>query len=415
MSLLVDTTPLRVSRDFRRLWLGQAVSFVGSMITTATLPYQVFHETGSSLAVGMLGLVQLGPLLVFALIGGAFADSIDKRTMLLGVTAVASVCSATLAVNASLGHPQLWLMFVMGGVASATFAVTFPVVRSLLPLLLEEELRPAAFALQSTYGSFGMMAGPAAAGLLIGAVGITAAYTVDVCTYGIALAVFVGIAPAPPVAGAGAASTSSVLEGLRFLRGHSIIMSIFGLDLLAMVFGMPRALFPALSERLGGGPELYGLLLSSVAAGAFGASLASGWTTRIHRQGRAVLLCVTAWGATIAIAGLVRRPALALVLFACAGAADMISGVYRSTIAAAVTPDDLRGRVSGVEFAVYAGGPVLGDIEAGVVGGVAGVPFAIVSGGVACVLGAAVFARQVPAFARYVRPSSLPAGHDADG
>jgi MFS family permease len=414
MSLLIDTTPLRVSRDFRRLWLGQAVSFVGSMITTATLPYQVFQETGSSFAVGMLGLVQLGPLLVFALVGGAFADSIDKRRMLLAVTAVAMACSATLAVNASMTHPQLWLMFVLGGVASAPFAVTFPVVRSLLPLLLDEQLRPAAFALQSTYGSFGMMAGPAAAGLLIGGVGITSAYAVDVCTYVLALGVFSGISPAPPVAGAGAASTASVLEGLRFLRGHSIIMSIFGLDLVAMVFGMPRALFPALSERLDGGPELYGLLLSSVAAGAFAASLASGWTTRVHRQGRAVLLCVSAWGGAIAVAGLVHQPLLVLVLFACAGAADMISGVYRSTIAAAVTPDDLRGRVSGVEFAVYAGGPVVGDIEAGVVGGLAGVPFAIVSGGVACVVGAALFATRVPAFARYERSSLKVASGDHD-
>ncbi|MEY2405608.1 MAG: hypothetical protein QOG39_524 [Acidimicrobiaceae bacterium] len=404
MSLLVDTTPLRVSRDFRRLWLGQAVSFVGSMITSATLPYQVFHETGSSFAVGMLGLAQLGPLLVFALIGGALADSIDKRRMLLGVTVVSSMCSAALAFNAAQGHPQLWLMYVLGAIASATFAMTFPVVRSLLPLLLDEELRPAAFALHSTYGSFGMMAGPAVAGLLIGTVGITSAYGIDVVTYWVALVAFLGIGPSPPMAGASAASRSSVMEGLKFLRGHSVITSIFGIDLLAMVFGMPRALFPALADRLGGGPGLYGLLLSSVAAGAFVASLASGWTTRVQRQGRAVLLCVTAWGTTIAIAGLVRQPVVVLVLLACAGAADMISGVYRSTIAAAVTPDDLRGRVSGVEIAVYAGGPVLGDIEAGVVGGLAGVPFAIVSGGVACVLGAALFAARVRELAGYVRP-----------
>jgi MFS family permease len=197
---------------------------------------------------------------------------------------------------------------------------------------------------------------------------------------------------------------SSVLEGLRFLRGHSVIMSIFGIDLLAMVFGMPRALFPALADRLGGGAGLYGLLLSSVAAGAFVASLASGWTIRVRRQGRAVLWAVTAWGLTIAVAGLTRSTVLVLAMLACAGAADMISGVYRSTIAADVTPDELRGRVSGVEIAVYAGGPVLGDVEAGVVGGLAGVPFAIVSGGVACVVGAALFAVRVPAFAGYVRP-----------
>jgi MFS family permease len=415
MGLLVDTTPLRVSRDFRRLWIGQAVSFVGSMITTATLPYQVYHQTGSSLAVGMLGLVQLGPLLVFALVGGAFADSIDKRRLLLGVTAVAMSCSAALAVNASLDHPQLWLLYVLGAIASAAFGVSFPVLRSLLPLLLDEALRPAGFALQAIYGSFGMMVGPAVAGGLIGAVGITTAYVVDVATYGLAMIAFAPIAPSPPVRGARVASGSSVIEGLRFLRGHSMIMSIFGIDLLAMVFGMPRALFPALAERLGGGPGLYGLLLSAVAAGAFVASLASGWTMRVRRQGQAVLWAVTAWGVTIAVAGLTREPVLVLVMLAGAGAADMISGVYRSTIAADLTPDELRGRVSGVEIAVYAGGPVLGDVEAGVVGGLLGVPFAIVSGGIACVVGAALFALRVRDFATYTRSSRPSALEATDG
>lgn len=404
MRLLVDTTPLRVSPDFRRLWIGQAVSSLGLMITAAALPYQVFHQTGSSLAVGLLGLAQLGPLLLFSLLGGALADSLDKRRLLLGVTAIGFVCSSLLAANAALDHPQLWLLYVLGAVSSGVLATSFPALRSLLPLLVEEELRPAAFALQATYGSFGMMAGPAVGGLLIGAFGLTSAYAVDAATYGIALAVFAGLAAAPPAPGATRASTTSVLHGLRFLRGQSVIMSIFGIDLLAMVFGMPRALFPALADRLGGGPALYGLLLSSVAAGSFVASLLSGWTTRVRRQGRAVLCAVAVWGAAIAVAGLTREPAVVLLMLATAGGADMVSAVYRSAIAASVTPDELRGRVSGVELAVYAGGPVLGDVEAGVVGGLAGVPFAIVSGGLACVAAAGVFALRVRSFANYVRP-----------
>jgi MFS family permease len=182
-------------------------------------------------------------------------------------------------------------------------------------------------------------------------------------------------------------------------------MSTFGIDLLAMVFGMPRSLFPALADRLGGGPTLYGLLFSSVAGGAFVASLTSGWTGRVRHQGRAVLLSVGAWGFAIALAGLFREPVVVLAMLACAGGADMISGVYRSAIAASVTPDELRGRVSGVELAVYAGGPVLGDIEAGVVGGLVGVPFAIVSGGVACMVAAGLFAVRVRGFATYLRPT----------
>lgn len=404
MAVLIDTTPLRVSKDFRRLWVGQAVSFVGTMITAAALPFQVFRETGSTLAVGLLGLAQLVPLLTFSLYGGALADSMDKRRLLLGVNAAALACSSALAVNAALDQPQVWLLYVLGAVSSAIVAVSFPTTRSLLPLLLRPDLRPAGYALQSTYGSFGMMAGPAIGGALIGAFGLTTAYGVDIATYGLALVVFTGLAAAPPAAGAQRASRSSVVQGLRFLRGHSVIMSVFGIDLLAMVFGMPRALFPALAERLGGGPTLYGLLLASVAAGAFLASLASGWTRRVERQGRAVVIAVAVWGTAIALAGLTRAPVLVLAAFTAAGAADMISGVFRSTVTADVTPDDLRGRVSGVEIAVYAGGPVLGDVEAGVVGGVLGVPFAIVSGGVACVAGAVLFAALVPSFARYVRP-----------
>jgi MFS family permease len=401
MRLFVDTTPLRVSPDFRRLWVGQAVSFLGTTITIAAIPYQVFHETGSSLAVGLLGVAQLGPLLFFSIVGGAFADRVDKRRLLLGVTAASLACSAALAANASLHHPQVWLIYVVGAASSAAFAVSSATLRSLLPLLVDDPMRPAAYALQSTYGTFGMMVGPAVGGLLIGTLGLTSAYGIDVGTYCVALAVFAAISAAPPVVAVSGATASSVLEGLRFLRGHSIIMSTFGIDLLAMVFGMPRALFPALAERLGGGATLYGLFLSSVAAGAFVASLVSGWTSRVRRQGRAVLWSVAVWGVAIAAVGLIRQPALVLVMLAIAGGADMVSGVYRSAIGARVTPDGFRGRVSGVEMAVYAGGPVLGDIEAGVVGGLAGVPFAIVSGGIACVAAAGIFAVRVRSFAEY--------------
>lgn len=404
--LLVDITPLRVSPDFRRLWAGQAVSFFGTTITIAALPYQVFHATGSSFDVGLLGLAQLAPLMGFSLLGGALADSFDKRRLLLVVITISLTCSALLGLNASLDHPQIWLMFVVGAASSGAFALTYPVTRAYLPMLVPEELRPAAYALQSTYGTFGMMVGPAVGGLIIGAFGLTTAYGVDVATFVIAIGVFAGLAPAPPVLAPGSNRVSSIFDGLRFLRGHSVMMTIFALDFLAMVFGMPRALFPALSQRLGGGPTLYGLLLSSVAAGAFVASLLSGWTGRIRHQGRAVLWSVAAWGSAITVAGLARQPAIVLLMFAIAGGADMVSGVFRSTIAMSVTPDDMRGRVSGVEIAVYAGGPVLGDVEAGLVGGVAGVPFAIVSGGFACVAAAALFAAKVGSFRDYVPPVS---------
>ncbi|HEX5268566.1 MAG TPA: MFS transporter, partial [Acidimicrobiales bacterium] len=232
MRVLMDTTPLRVSADFRRLWLGQAVSFIGSTMTTAALPYQVYHQTGSSLDVGLLGLAQLAPLLLFSLVAGTFADGFDKRRLLVVVTSSALLCSGGLTLNASLAHPLLWVVYLLGAVSSAVMAATFPVVRSLLPLLLEEELRPAAFTLQSAYGSFGMMVGPAVAGAVIGAAGLAPTYAADVGTYVISLGFFAGLAASPPVAGAARVSAASLFEGLRFLRG-SLVTSIFAIDFLA--------------------------------------------------------------------------------------------------------------------------------------------------------------------------------------
>ena len=403
----MDVTPLRVSADFRRLWSAQAVSYLGTTMTAAALPYQVFHQTHSSVDVGLLGVAQLAPLILFALVGGTLADAFDKRRLLLVVTVAAAMCSGVLMLNASFARPQLWVVFLLGAVSTGVQSATSPVVRSLLPLLLEPELRPAAFTLQSTYGSFGMMAGPAVGGLVIGGFGLAPTYGVDVGTFCLAVVGFFRLAPAPPVKGVEQASPLALMaEGLRFLRG-SMVTSIFLIDVLAMVFGMPRALFPALSLRLGGGAALYGLLLASVAGGAFVASLLSGWTRRVRRHGAAVLVSIAVWGGAIAVGGLARQAGVVLAMFAVAGGADMISGVYRSTIAADLTPDWYRGRVSGVELAVYAGGPVLGDVEAGVVGGVAGVPFAIVSGGLACIVVAAGFAVFVPRLARYSRPGTL--------
>src|SRR5262249_40030818 len=267
MRLLVDTTPLRVARDYRRLWAGQGVSLFGSMITTSALPFQVFDQTHSSLAVGLLGAAELGPLLLCAVVGGSLADRIDKRPLWPLVTRSSLVCPTALAVNASLAHPQLWLLYVVGPVASGVTAISFAVVRSLLPLLLAQDLRPAGFALQSMYTSFGWMAGPAVAGLLIGSFGLGSAYAADAATFVVAFVVFLGLAPSPPLAAAVGTPMQSLVAGLRFLRGHRVIISVFAIDLAAMVFGMPRALFPALADRLGGGPVLYGLLLSSVAAG----------------------------------------------------------------------------------------------------------------------------------------------------
>jgi MFS family permease len=401
VGVLLDTTPLRVSRDFRALWIGQAVSGLGSAMTMTALPYQVFEETHSTIAVGALGFVQLVPLVAGALASGALADSMDKRRLLLVISIVGLLSTGGLALNATLEQPRVWLLYLLGACTAGATGATYPVLRSLLALLLGPELRPAGYALTQTYGSFGMMVGPAVAGILIEQIGYEGTFGIDAATYLLAGIAFSLIATSPPAVDAARASLGSLREGLRFLRGQPIVLGIFGIDLIAMVFGMPRALLPAFSQELGGGSELYGFMLASIAVGMFLAALSSGWTGKVRRQGVAVLWAVTIWGAAIAVAGLSGAVAVVLVMFAIAGGADAISAVFRSTMAAAATPDELRGRVSGVEIATYAGGPQLGDLESGLVGGLVGVTFAIVSGGLVCIIGAAAFAVWFRRFTAY--------------
>ena len=406
-ALAVDVTPLRTSRDFRILWLGLLVSFTGSMLTFVALPFQVYELTGSSLAVGLLGLAELVPLLVASLWGGAVADAVDRRTVLRRAYLALALTTLAMAVNAGLDDPQLWVLYVAGGAASALNGIAQSSMRSLVPLIVPSSQRPAAFALMGVYATLGMLLGPLLAGVLIASIGLAATFALDVASYGAAFAAATLIAPRPPAPDADRASLQSIVDGLRFVRGRPEILGTFWVDLVAMVFGMPRALFPALSERLGGGPRMLGLLYGAISLGALVATLTSGWTGRVRRQGAAVLWAVGAWGVAIAAVGVVRAAWLAVAFLALAGAADMVSAIFRSTITADATPDELRGRVVGLEWAVVVSGPLLGDAEAGIVAGLAGVPVAIVSGGVACVTGAAVLWRRLPAFAGYEKPSAL--------
>ena len=404
-ALAVDTTPLRVSRDFRLLWIGQAVSLLGSVMTMVALPWEVFERTHSSLDVGLLGVAQLVPLLALSVVGGAVADAVDRRSLMIRLELALAACSVLLALHASLAGHTLWPVYVLAAATSGISAMHFATLRSLVPLLLPTELRPAGFALEATYGTFAFMIGPAVAGALIAAVGLTATYAADAVTFVAALVAVVLITPHPPVAEA-KASRASVLEGLRFVRGQQALVAVWGADLIAMVFGMPRALFPALALRLGGGARALGLLHAAVAAGSFLASISSGWAGRIRRHGRAIVWSVMAWGVAVAVVGLAHSIWLAVLLLSVAGAADMVSGVFRSTVAADVTPDELRGRITGLEFAAYASGPLLGDAESGAVAALAGVPFAIVSGGLACVAGAGLLAVLAPRLMRYERPAA---------
>jgi MFS family permease len=402
-ALLIDVTPLRRSRQFRLLWIGETVSDLGSRITSVAVPYQVFVITRSSLAVGLLALCELVPLLTLPVIGGAIADRVERRRLMQITYAVLPAFSVVLAFNAHLRHPHLWVLYSFATLSTAAYALYSPAVRSAPPLLFPREELPSVLALTSVYYSFGSLVGPAVGGVLIAAIGLTGTYLVDVATFVVALGTLAMMAPLPraPKEEVPERFLDTITEGLRYLKGKPVLQSTFTFDLNAMIFGMPMALFPAMAFRLGGGARTVGFLYAAPYAGSMVITLLSGRAKDVRRQGQAVMVSIVVWGAALIVFGLSHALWLALISLAVAGAADMWSAIFRTSIAQAVVPDPLRGRLSGIELTAVAAGPALGDLEAGVVGSLVSVPFSVVSGGIACILGVGVLGSLVPEFARY--------------
>jgi MFS family permease len=397
----LDTRPLR-RRDFRNLWLGQAVSTIGGEIGTVAVPYQVYKLTGSTAAVGLLGLASLVPLLVVPLIGGAIADGLDRRVVLLRTEVGMAVVTGLFLANALLPHPQVWALFVLQALAIAIYSLGRPALASLNPRLVPDDEIAAAAAVQSVYGSLAAVGGPAVGGVLIAVAGVPWTYGIDLVTYAASLLAIRALPSFPPDAAADRPSMRAIVDGFRFLRGRQVLIGIFAVDTSAMVFGMPTALFPAIAlHRLGGGASLLGLLYAAPAAGALAGSLASGWITHVRRQGLGVTIAACIWGIAIAGFGFTATVAPALVLLAIAGGADFYSAVLRETILNRATPPHLLGRLSGIEFAQVAGAPNLGDLEAGVLASLTSLRFSIVSGGVLCVAGCIATALALPRFLHY--------------
>ena len=400
--MLADLTPLRESRDYRFLFSGQVASYIGRQFTVVAIPIQVYAITKSSLMVGLVGLASLGPLIVFSLAGGAMSDAFDRRRLLLINQVLLAATSATLALNATLKHPMLWPVFLFGSLSAGFAGADMQTRNAITPRLVSREAFPAAAALTQLVWQVGMVVGPILAGLVIAQVSLAAAYWIDVSTFVVAFATAIPMRALPPEGGGTKAGLSSVLEGLRFLKGKRVLVSTFVIDINAMVFGMPSALFPQLgAEVFGGGAATVGLLYGAPGAGALVAAVFSGWVPAVRRQGRAVIVAVIIWGAAIAAFGFTETLPLALVLLAVAGAADVVSAVFRNTILQLSVPDAFRGRLSGVHIAVVAGGPRLGDAEAGAVAAITTPQISVVSGGLACIAGALVIARLVPEFVRY--------------
>jgi MFS family permease len=396
----IDITPLRHHRDFRLLFIGRLVSFFGSMITVVAVPYQVYQLTHSVLLVGFLGLAELAALIGFAMLGGALADAADRRTMVLLSEAGLMVGSLLLAGNSLLAQPLVWLIFAVAALQGAFDALQRPSLDALLPRLVDRDELPAAAALGSLRGTVGMIAGPALAGVLVAVAGLPITYMVDVATFVVGLACLLMMRAVPPPVDAARPSIRRVVEGIRYARSRQELIGTYLVDIVAMLFGMPMALFPAIAQGLGG-PSVLGLLYAAPAVGSFCFAATSGWTRRVHRHGMGVIVAATLWGLAIIGFGLVPGRTAALVFLALAGAADAMSGVFRQVIWNQTIPDSLRGRLASIELLSYSVGPTLGNFEAGVVASLFSVRTSVVSGGVLCVIGCVICAVALPVFRRY--------------
>ncbi len=380
----VDTRPLAVVA-FRRLLIGSGMSFVGSVLTQVAVPVQVYALSRSSLYVGFVGLAGLLPIVVFGIYGGAIADAVDRRRLYVW-SSVGSWC-VTLALLAQsvIGVGSVGLILALVAVQSATFAMASAARGAIIPRIVERPLVPAANTLNFTVGNIGMVLGPLLAGVLVTVHhGFSYAYGLDALTFTAALYSGLRLPPMPPDHAMQRPGLRSVTEGLRFIVGRPVLLMSFAVDLVAMVFAMPRSLFPAVSaDRFHGN---VGPLYAAIAIGSVLAGLSSGWIGRVRRQGRALVFAIVGWGAAVAVSGIATQLWLVVALLALAGAADLISSVYRQTILQTYAPDELRGRMQGVFTAVVAGGPRLGDVRAGATAAVTGAVFSWTAGGVACVV-----------------------------
>jgi MFS family permease len=401
--VFLDTAPLRLDRDFRWLWTGQAISGIGNQLTRLALPYQVYHQTGSTLAIAGLTLFQLVPILVFSLGAGSIADAVDRRRLLRITQLGLMSTSLVLAILALQPAVPLPVLFAVAFVASAFGSMDQPARSSSVPRLVARERLPAAIALNQLNFQIASVLGPTIAGILIATIGLAGAYFVDVLSFSASFLALFRISPLPPLVRGARPGLTAIREGLRFAWERRVILATYVIDLDAMIFGMPQSLFPALAlDVFHVGPTGFGFLAAAPSVGALLGALLSGWVSRVRRVGMAVIVAVGIWGVAITLFGLSTFSfALTFVFLAIAGAADVISAVFRATIVQLAAPDELRGRVSSINILVVTSGPRLGDLEAAAVASAIGTQLSVVSGGVLCLIGLLGVVRLFPELARH--------------
>ncbi len=412
--LLADTTPLR-NKDYARLWWAGIVTVIGAQMAVVAVPQQIYEITRNSAYVGLTGVFGLVPLVVFGLWGGALADAMDRRKLLLITSTGLGVTSVLLWVQAASGLNNVWVLLCLFSLQQAFFAVNQPTRAAIIPRLLPVGQIAAATSLNMTVVQFGAIAGPLFAGALIPVVGLSTLYLLDAIFLLATLWAVVRLPAIPPLGEVTKAGLRAVFDGFRYLSGQKILLASFVVDIVAMVFGMPRALFPQIAHESFGDPAqggfALGLLFAAMSVGAVVGGVFSGWLPRVQRQGLAVIVCIVLWGVAMVGFGAAvwwAEPAgsglllwVALFFLAFGGAVDMVSAAFRSTMLQTVATDEMRGRLQGVFIVVVAGGPRIGDVLHGAAAAAAGTAVAAAGGGVLVIVGTLVCVVAFPAFVRY--------------
>lgn len=399
-ALLPDLAPWHASADFRRLWVAGAITNFGSFLTFVALPVQIKELTGSAAAVGAIGAVELVPLIVFGLYGGALADAWDKRKLILWTEAGQGLLALVLLVNALAPNPALWPLYVVAALSTALGSVQRPALDSLTPRIVAHEHLPAASALNALRWQVGGVAGPALAGVVVAYAGLGWAYAADLVTFVVSVAIGFRLAPSPASHEAAKPSLRSIAEGARYAWSRKELLGTYVIDIAAMVFAMPLAVLPFLADELDA-PWSLGLMYASVPAGALLVSLTSGWTSRVHRHGRIVVVSAALWGVAIAAAGVSGTVWLVLLFLVLGGGFDMVSGIFRGAMWNQTIPDELRGRLAGIELLSYSVGPQLGQAWVGGVAAWRGVRTSVWSGGLLCVGAVGLLALCLPKLMTY--------------
>jgi MFS family permease len=400
LNLAIDFSPLRKYPDFRRLWAAGLVSYFGSMITYVALPFQVKELTNSFLAVGLIGLVEIAPLIIFGLYGGVLADRVNRKIM-IWVTEFASMfLTAILLINALLPEPKLWVLYVVAALFSAVDGLQRPSADAILPRLVGHDDLPAASALMSLRWQFGVITGPSLAGVLIATFGVASGYALDILTFFISLIFLAKVRSVIPTNISKKPTLSSLNEGLKYATGRKDLMGTYLVDLSAMFFAMPTALYPFWADQLDA-PWALGLFYAAGTIGSLIVTLTSGWIRNYHKHGRAVTLAALGWGLAILLAGVANSLWLVLFFLTLAGASDMVSALFRSAIWNQSISDDYRGRLASIELLSYSVGPLGGQTRAGLVAERTSLRTSVISGGLLCITFVGFFATMLPEFRKY--------------